>query len=140
MFSLFSAGLRASFSPFAFFVFPIVKTQKKPVFFRFCPIPPISPQKKDFLYIYIFFRVYILLFIGGIGEIGKKINISAALRRFCYWGKIGTKGEKGDFPRLSPFFPIRSRCVAFVACVLLETFRVFIFVKRCGVPSAAGYS
>jgi hypothetical protein len=69
VFSLFSAGLRASFSPFAFFVFPIVKAQKKPFFFRFCPIPPISPQKKDFLlYIYFFSRIYIVIYWGKRGN------------------------------------------------------------------------
>lgn len=141
VFSLISAGLRASFSPFVFFVFPIVKAQKKPVFFRFCPIPPISPQKKDFLYIYLFSCVYILLFIGGIGEIGKKSKISAALRRFCYWGKIGTKGKSPRFPRLSLRCPIRLRCfhlcgAILTACVFCQACPMGVYVVAISILSS----
>ena len=83
-----------------------------------------------------------LLFIGGIGEIGEKSKFSASFRRFFIGGKIAFIGGKGQKARFSASF------VAFPDSLpdsfasvpsQSESFRVFYFVKRCGVPSAAGY-
>lgn len=101
------------FFPLCFFVFPIVKAQKKARFLSFLPDSPHFPPKKENSFIYIFFsRIYIVIYWGNWGNREK----SQDFRGFAAFLLLGENWHKGQKGTISAAFPVFSDSVV-LRCV-----------------------